>query len=341
MNRRRSQHGFALILVLVLVLLASVALAGAARHSTTLAIEAVNREHRLQRDWATRTLGATLLPHAERLLDEAERGTAADPTVRVYANSPLPQRYVECELAGMRYELVITDEQSRLNVNRLRADRERSALMVDLREAISEAGAAGPGEWELRLREQVGVEPEAEPALDTPDSETPIAAGETTGDVTSTVPVFGGFGQVFDGASPADLLGTRTEPGPATVVTLWGDGKLNIRRASPDAIVRLCEEATGADWVRPLADAVAADPYQTLSAAMQGIHDLEPADKNQVRGYLTDSSSCHGLWVVAHGPQRAWYTLLVAESLAPAAPTDDDTPYNPWRTLIGRYEIAW
>lgn len=294
MRRRSAQSGFALLLVLVLVLLAAISLAGMARRSMVEALEARTAVEDLQRRWAVTSCREALLPRAGMLLEEAERGKGAggEPSER-YLNPPMVERRITCRLAGLDYELIVADEQAKLNVNRLVEEMSRGEARSEVARLIADAGGGFVGRSGVRIRT--------------------LALGESLSRQTGNLSKLAGYGQVFGAVSPQRLVGEGRWTGLAHAVTCWGDGKVNLRRA-PDAVVeRACEHRIGREAVALLLEARHGDPYRTIAEILGDLDELDRGEKQLVRECVTDASACHGLWVIAHGRQRSWYTLVVGE----------------------------
>jgi hypothetical protein len=279
MRRRRRSSGFALLLSLALVLLAGSALAAAARRSVVAAVGAQGDLAELQRRWAMISCRDTLLPRAEALLSKRRGEPVA------------AERRFVCRLAGVEYELIVTDEQGKVNLNRLLAggeEREASAVAAALTAAARRA-CDPPVEIELRPR--------------------PAEAGPTT--QPNAAPRLVSYGQVFVAAAPADLAGDAPHRAVAGTVTCWSDGAVNIRRASDEVVSHACDGHLGPEVVRDLLAARRRDPTATLESLLAAADGINDRHKAIVRQILTDRSRCHGLWVVAHGPQRSWYRFAV------------------------------
>lgn len=312
MNDRSRQSGFVLLMALVLVLLAGVTLAAVARRSMVGALESETAADALKRRWAVRSCRRTLLGEAERILDEAERG-AAEPEAaggdvvkggatgrggempsRSYANDPIRELRARFELAGIDYELVLTDEQAKLNVNALlaRADRaETQAVVSSLLAGISVQPGPPPT---VRLRTLAGRE----------------QALEQRGLRLKA----GGYGQVFEDASPQRLLGDGRGSGLASRITLWGDGRVNLRRAPAVVVRQACRGKLAPGIVRALLEARRADPYRDLDAMLSESDVLAEIDREtraEIADHVTTRSTCHGMWLIARGEQRSWHTLAV------------------------------
>ncbi|MFO8014767.1 MAG: hypothetical protein R6X20_15845 [Phycisphaerae bacterium] len=314
MRRPSTQRGFALLMALLLVLLAGVALAGVARRSIVTALDARDAARDLQRRWAVRSCRATLLGHAERLLDEAERGRGdADALSDTYKNAPKIHRTVACRLADIDYELVLTDEQAKLNVNTLLEDEGLAQAQSVVSRMVTATGGGAAPAVEVRLRT--------------------LAVRSLASEKDGFLPEQGAYGQIFDGASARELVGTAQAPGVSESVTCWGDGKVNVRRAPETVLKQVCEKALTRQDLRHLLEACERNPYVPLSGMLAEVH---PKQREKVYGLLTDRSRCHGLWVIARGNQRSWYTFAV--NVGAAA---EGAAGGAGRQTFQVYEFAW
>ena len=303
--RPSSRSGFVLLMTLVLVILACTLLAGVARRSGEGAMESKWSAEDLQRRWAVASCQATILGRAEELLDEAELGEPDRRTPeKPYANKPATQRRVACRLAGRDYELVLTDEQAKLNANFLVQASSRGGAQSAVSQLIARAGLDASA---VQLR-------------------TLVAGQNAPKDVRRLLAV-GGYGQVFPDAAPDRLIGSQERTGLADWVTCWGDGHVNIRRAPTAVVERACEKVLEPIAVRTLLAVRDRDPYQPLSAMLDKLDRVDAKEKTKIGERFTDRSRCHGLWVIARGSQRSWYDLAVGvgETQEPGA----------------RYRFAW
>ena len=295
MKPRPSQSGFVLLLVLVLVLLAGTTLAGLAWRSMMGAIRSQQAAEELKRRWAVASCRETLLANAEDLLDKAERGKDKDgkPSQK-YVNKPQAQLRVSCQLAGIDYELIFTDEQAKLNLNTIL----ESGGMDTAQSAIRRLIAGRPG----------GLGTDAKVNLHVLNAAGRSAHGATT---KAVVPRIGSYGQVFENATPQSLIGDRPASGLAGKLTCWGDGKVNLRRAAPEVIEQICDTVLRRDVAAALIDARNCDPYRKCSAILADLGTLDDKQRAKLAGCLSDKSNCHGLWVIARSQQRSWYSLAV------------------------------
>src|SRR5205823_10902814 len=99
-------------------------------------------------------------------------------------------------------------------------------------------------------------------------------------------------------------------------LTCWGDGKLNFRRASAAALQAGCAPLLTTPQVARLVQIRSASPDVKQDQLLAQI-DASEAAAVKLSERLTDESSCHGLWVVAHGPRRDWYQFSVRDATDP------------------------
>ncbi len=297
MRPTRWKPGFALLLTLMLVLIAGAALTGLARRSILRAVASEEAVGELQRRWAVTSCRATFLGHVEKLLDAAEKGPrpgggTGGPNPTGYARPPMPALHVSCRLAGTDYELVFTDEQAKVNVNELLDARGLADAQRIARSVVRQSAAGVARRVSLR----------------------PRVAGSASDDGGSDRPEVAAYGQVFEDVSPGELLGGPGRAGAASALTCWGDGRVSFRRASPAVFRAACERALGGQMTAALLEARRRNPYASLRSVMSRLRGLGAGQKDRIAEHVTDRSRCHGLWVVARGRRRAWYTLAVSVS---------------------------
>jgi hypothetical protein len=137
-----------------------------------------------------------------------------------------------------------------------------------------------------------------------------------------------GYGQVIslaDSGAPQKLLAARGNgPAVAELVTLWGDGRLNIRRASGASLALLDSPPLTRIDVERLIEArnKMYDPRPRLNSAVATPGSAEPirrlmeeaqlsAEKSNL--HLVLGSKCHSLWIIVRDGRREWYSLAVSD----------------------------
>jgi type II secretory pathway component PulK len=310
---RMRQRAFALVLVLVLLLLAAAGLAGAARHSALAAVASEQGLQRMQWHWALISCRAALPGRIPALLDRAEgrdpRNRAGIRTSKDKPREPVRAMRVRCVLAGRTYDLVLTDEQAKVSVNRLLLD-----ASVPEATAIVRRLTRGPG----RGRDEVRLRP---------------LAGGATGRATSALRAAGAYGQVFDAAPPQRLAGTGRESGLAANVTCWSSGMVNFSRAPRAVLEEVFDMTAGRRYAQSFIEARDRVPYSTLKQVLALCERIDDVGREAIEGYLTDESSCFGLWVIAYtsGERRYAFTAVRTGDMQP----------DGWCPVNERYDYQW
>ena len=290
-------RGYVLVVTLALLVLAVTLLVSVGRVAVVRAAAGREAAEGLQRRWGAVSIRRAVLPYAEPILTgvERQRGEA----LAVYRTG--------VRLGGQEFGIVLGDEQAKANVNALLEDADAGRAAVRLRGAMAGMGVGNA----MVLR------PAAVPML---------------GEVSASNPAIGGFGQVFDGVPPDKLLGAGGRGGPAELLTCWGNGRINVRRAS-EAAVRLRADP-------PLTVVEISRVLSARDASLGGREGIRSGDGGPLRGWLgrvlngavsrehlgvgaavlTDGSACHSLWIVTREGQRERYSLTVVDESDPDKP---------------------
>lgn len=285
-RHHRRQRGYVLLLTLVVLMLAATVMAAMARRSFSRALSAERAAQELQRRWGVLSCQQVVLPDAERVLRSTER----------LSGRPVSSVRHTVTLGQQAFELVLSDEQAKLNVNALLRQRGRTEAERIVREVLRGGGGGGSAGGEtVRLSIDSGRRASVESEVDDPDDR-PLHT----------------LSEVFPSASPGALIGATAGPSLTADVTCWSTGELNFRRASVAALRQFCSPAVDALELRKLLDAREKSPNLRASDALDRLQLTDDArDSLELR--LVDESQCHSLWIVARTRQRAWYHLFVTD----------------------------
>jgi hypothetical protein len=279
MRRNPDNKAFILLMVLVLLAVAAVVLAALARQSCELATEASSARRSLQLEWGSVSAKELLLGSAAEMLDQPEtEGQKAPRAIR---------RTVS--LKGIKYELVLSDEQVKANVNLLSKRREGQGV-----EGILQSLQSG-----ARTNLRVQLRPSK------------IQNQETA---VGLVPLYGSYDQLFQYGHPSELVNPASTDGtPVSHITCWGSGQVNFLKAPKEVLRATFEGLLDETQLDDLEKLVQDNPYASLSEAVKVLK--LPAEKApQVTSLLTDQSSCFSLWVVADDSTRKFYRLYIHQS---------------------------
>lgn len=283
MLERRRHRGYVLMMTLLLLALAAVALGAAASDSHRRALAAVRAQEDLQRRWGAVTCAEALVTHA------AAASNVSQPSPTPSGIRTRGGAAVSLRLGDQRFIAVVSDEQAKVNVNTLAQRLSGARLESHLRRLLPR---------------------NADAAIRLSPSRLVVADGDGK-------PVerwkFHAYGQVFGDAPPAALMPGDRVGGLVDDLTCWGDGKLNIERASPTAVAGLCAailEPEEFDRFRRAQQQSPGRPWLDVFAEL-----ALPAERAEaMQGLTTSASSCHSVWVVADADRRPRYRLAIVSS---------------------------
>jgi Tfp pilus assembly protein PilX len=225
----------------------------------------------------------------EAILPHAEQILAA---AEARHGAPLVFCEAAVRLGDSNISMIISDEQAKANVNTILATADQATSEDRLHRVIAETGLP----MQLRLR------PVVDPTLATTQS----SIGQVSG-----------WGQVTNGSDAGRLIPC------SELLTCWGDGRINLARASAPAITLAAPALLQTD-IRHVIEArshVSGSPSANIQgeSALTGLLQAAQIDPSHASG-LTVGSTCHGLWIVAHDGRRVWYDLAIRDESNSDAP---------------------
>ncbi len=275
---RKHNDGFVLLLVLLVLTISGVTLAIASRRVARQTIAATQAQRDCQVHWGTLSCRAACLPATERFLRAVE----------IEQERPVVEVRRAVDLGGMRFNLLIADEQAKANMN----------LLADRGGAEAVALALHALQADRRTILPVLPRPAAKPA-----------AG-----VISSAPMrYGSFDQLFAISAPSELIGDEESPGVASRVTCWSGGEVNLKRAELPVLRQALAGLLSETHLIGLLSYRQEHPACTLGE-MLGALELTDKQLEAVRPHVTDTSRSHSLWVIARGTHRTWRHLYIDQA---------------------------
>jgi hypothetical protein len=282
-NAGHRRCGYVLVMTLGVVVIAAAVMVGVARVAMARIDASRQVQDDLQRRWGTVSCRKTLLPAAERILDAQANRDTDNP-------KPTPLARANVKLGGQRFDVVLADEAAKVNVNVLLRSQPVDRATEDIRKFLSGSGVAN------RLR------------IDVPGSGAPFV---------------GSLGQLFPGVDISELLKPTAGVAPVDMVSCWGSGRVNLKRASAKVIeIVLGPDVSGAQAAAFVASrdgrrtrAGGTPPGEPTTPQIGSIDEilatwqLPPEAIERVRAKAAITSSTHSLWVTATGPRRSWTTV--------------------------------
>lgn len=264
------------MMVLMVLVVCGTILVAAARRCGDQALLAGDARLQLQLKWGTMSCQAVCLPAAESIIYAVEPVEGRPPAITA--------RH-EVAMGGITFQMIVSDEQSKANVNFLEKRFGGESLAADIRQLQSNA----------REALQVNLRPS-----DTDEDSDPLFQR------------YSSFDQIFMYKHPMELAPIKPgEDSPSNRITCWGSGLLNFRKAELPVMRKILAGLLTQSQMSDLVKFRAAQPDCTLDEAL-GHLKLKKKQSAALREVLTDMSLCHSLWIIARGPTRSWYRFCVA-----------------------------
>ncbi|MBI1368400.1 MAG: hypothetical protein GC162_07065 [Planctomycetes bacterium] len=269
--------GFALLMAMLLVALVSVALSGVARRSLSRANAANAAATDLQKRWGERSCEAAFVTLAVEQMNKREEKT----------REPVTQQAGTVTLGGVRFDLLVQDEDAKVNVNHLEAIIGEKSMGKAIRDMVRRV-----------QRDAVPVRLE------------PLKASIGNAAQQRAMPRYGGYEQVFN-MTPSAYLGSMTKPNAtSTLFTCWGEGRVNYLRATPAALAAIGDGVIDDAQVSQIIAMRKANPKATMATLTSGLM-LSKNDQAKLAGRLTDESRWYSLWTRVDDGQRERYRLAI------------------------------
>jgi hypothetical protein len=299
-------------MTLGLLMLAATLLVTLGRAATSRALAAKTEQRELRRRWAAVSCRNAVLPYAGDILAREE----------ALQNRPLPSYRASILLGDQRYTLLVSDEQAKANVNLLLEHSDKSRAEARIREALSGSGLVNS----IFLRPEPRVHAEVPPAIPGQPPQPPELPSWLSG-----------FGQVFTNVGPGRLVAGGVNA-PASELTCWGSGAINIMRVSEPSLRLAATPALTNIECGRLIDArnkafaprntrapanrapAAAAPAPNLDAVGNLLSQARADPKTRLSLPLTSTSTCFSLWIIRQDRQRPEYRLFVSDESRPQSP---------------------
>jgi hypothetical protein len=295
-------------MVMGLLVLAATLLVAVSRAAGRAGMTARAAEEELQHRWGVVSCRKAVLPYVEAMLTSLEQERRRS----------VPRFETAVKLGGVTFELILADEQAKANVNAILEESDAMRTETRVRQALSGSGLGNRIKLRPTQGEVVQVVRAGVAVATTGPTSRPARAASAL--------AVASWGQVFDAVPPGQLV--RPMPGsrlaPVDVLTCWGSGAVNVRRATDEALkLAAGRSLSGAQigrlidardklWQRRPGDAgFDESPAEKLKELMTKSSGESLANKGNLG--LVDGSSCHSLWVVTRTGRRDWYDWFVSD----------------------------
>jgi hypothetical protein len=288
-------RGYILLTVLLLLMLAAVMMAAFCRLAISKSLEASAAEDDLQRRWGTLSCRDTILPNAENIL-ELNETTAA----------PVGHVHEDLVLGNEKFGIDICDEQAKANVNTLYAIDGKDRAQQSIQALVHAAGA----DLKARLQITTPADVQLKPAPTTGSKSLDDSPDPT--DSAQVAPIVGSWSQVFPRVQASDLWPDL----PAAVtqnLTCWGNGALNLRRASMQSLSQICSPVLSPQQIAQLLVLRGRLGDDATVDQLLAVMRVQTSATSAISARLTLVSATQSLWIRSSDHSGVQRTLFVRD----------------------------
>ncbi|MEM8736899.1 MAG: hypothetical protein AAGG38_00245 [Planctomycetota bacterium] len=335
-THKPSGRGFALLIVMIVLAVLASVLTAAVRSTSRDRIAVTRQVETLQTKWARLSAGQTLAPLAPAMLDPTPYRPAEDRDAALPPRLPAEAR-LRLPLRTVRLDLVAMDEQAKLNLNTLDPQAMRNPRSLGGLASLVPTGS--PARAALRLLPfpealagpptpasprdarvatgttesgpddaDTGPKPENAGPQDTAEPRDPGDVQDLPEPPAALFRRYGSYGQVFARTDARSLVGSEPGRGWVSSLTVYGDGRLNLRSVSPKVVYAAALPRFGEEEARRLAARVRRgdvssprprDQSRVRPERQEGGESSDDRPPESIATLFTERSACHTLWVLA------------------------------------------
>lgn len=285
---RRQQSGYVLLVVIATSVLVITVLSTLANVSLRRGLQAADVQRALQTRWGAITLERTMSEAMPKLFELREKAAIE----AGQTTPPPPAIRAAITFGGVTYDMLLGDEDAKLNVNTIyhRGGAGRAEQIIS-----RAMGPMVPGTIRLVpavdamnvAREQTALSSRDDSDAEDEDAE-PAAPN-----------AFRSWGEVFNLAMIEQQTGsTAALPNVTTGVTLWGNQTLNIRRASDEAILATVGLIVQDGGARKFLDRFRKNPTLAMDVILRS-EITDEADRAEAAKLLSETSNNFSIWIDA------------------------------------------
>lgn len=216
--------------------------------------------------------------------------------------APPPPPYIRSvvTIAGITYDILLGDEDAKLNINGLYHETGPSEINLSIARVVDPAVGSA-------IRTLPAVEP-----VPLKKRKAKLSREDNGGEEPPIPDPFRSWGEVFDVAKLKSIVGNDAAlPNVTTGITCWGSGQLNMERASDDAILAITSAIVSDSKAKKMLERYRENPTMDVQTLLRvGISDQ--ADREVLAGLMTDNSLNFSVWISASAKaDRAETTFTV------------------------------
>ncbi|TWT52714.1 hypothetical protein Pla22_03400 [Rubripirellula amarantea] len=284
LSQTHQRHGYVLLVVIAVCIVVVTVLSSLAKISLRASLDAADAERSLQKRWGQVSLERAMLPSAALLFQQLEESHLEQKT------GPPPKTVRSAiTLGNITFDVLLGDEDAKLNLNALY---HHTGLEKTQRSVETLTGPNG--------RQVIRLLPSVSPQQISRESVRLSLRDDDADDETAGPPnAFRSWGEVFDLSNLQRLTGSPIAlPNVTTEMTCWGNGQLNLRRASDESILAVVSSVVQDAGAKRLLKRFRQSP--TISMDILLLSEVSnPNNRDKLTRLLSETSTNFSIWISA------------------------------------------
>jgi hypothetical protein len=317
-------RGYVLLIVIAVLTLIMMTLSMFAQASLKRGLAAEDTARQLQIKWGERTLRETVLGRADKVFDTRHQAFLNQLKSNSNASAATPPPPVirdAITLNGVTFDLLLGDEDSKMDLNLLYHHGGTDAVEKTLREtfgALSASVRLMPAVEPMQISRQQANSKIVTDSGSDPDSE---AGNSSPSELAGPPRAFRSWGEVIDLDRLKYLTGSSDAlPQMSTNFTIAGSGKVGMSRASDEAFDSTLAIVMGDGGARRLRQRYRQNPTAAIDALLLSEVSQE-RDRVRLSMLVQETGKSYSLWIDASTTGghrlRQWVTSRLSEEGSP------------------------
>jgi type II secretory pathway component PulK len=301
--RGRERRGYILLMVIVALVIVATALSSVATRSLRMTQQAGNAASMLQQRWGLKTSKDLLLPRANQIFRLNDRSLRSNSNT---SNTRMSMISDSVMLGGQRFDLVLSDENAKLNLNTLY----HAGGTQKVESVVGRIGG-------LELKRALALRPAVPQASRFQQSavgeeDPPAGKGDLVNSAQAGLPAFRSWGEVFDlGAMRRNSYDGLLKLDFTRSMTLWGSGQVNLNRVEDDVLIAVLEAVMTPASAKSLQSRLRSNPELDFQSIVESSVS-KTSDRRAILSLLSLSSFNFSLFVDVDAPQGRSRRLYVS-----------------------------
>ncbi len=314
----KHRRGYVLMMVIVVLIILTTALTTLASKSLRATQQASNATALLQQRWGIASTKDEILPYAGAIFYQVEQARRLNATKQ--PAEPIGMFAESVVLGGQRFDLVLSDENTKLNLNTVY----HLGGPAKVTKAIGDLAGKGAIRYMVPKPAVIsivrGTPPPRKSKSDSEAVDSNPGASTSIDIAQSALPAFRSWGEIFDfGKIAKESPNGDVKLDFTRTLTVWGSGQLNVSRSTDEALLALIELIIPGGAAKDLLSEIRRFEQVDLQAVLE-TKVPKAQDRRALGSLLGLSSFAYSLFIDVDAPQGRSRRIIVSAFDSEGAP---------------------